>query len=551
MRKRFKIPFLAGAALALMLTPPPAVAQETGAREVGPRVPGASFAETIDVRVVNIEAVVTDRDGTRVFGLTPDDFQLVVDGDEVPIEFFTEFRGGQALRDVGASPFAVAPISDLQAAGTSYLVFIDDFFSIRNDRDRVIRSLEGELPFVGPDDRMAIVAWDGARTEMLTTWTADQRELRRALQKALMRPAGGLERAVERRNILSGGFSPLVGPLGLRGLAITERVYTEILTDQLADAVDAAGATLRGFAAPPGRKVMILASGGWPFRPAEFVTGDPLVANLDQRFAQGPEIYAPLVETANLLGYTLYPVDAPGLEGNSRVDAASPVPVGSAFASEREFELHDSLRYLARETGGVALINGMRTEPLSQVADDTRSFYWLGFNPQRTGDGEVREIELRLVQPGLQVRSRSGYRDLSIEEEVTMQVASALLFGFPAHKDGLAVELGDSQPDKRRTMIVPVTVRLPASAVTLLPAAGGFATRLEVRVAAIDGRGERSEVTTLDWPVVRSELPAGDESLEFAASLRLRRAAHDLVVAVYDTNSGELYSASSSVAPTS
>ena len=541
MRQRFNSSILMAAALALLLAPLTARAQESR----------ASFGETIDVRVVNVEAVVTDRDGTRVFGLTPDDFQLLVDGEEVPIDFFTEFRGGEALREVGASPFEVAPISDVQAAGTSYLVFIDDFFSVKVDRDRVLRGLEDELAFLGPDDRMAIVAWDGARTEMLTTWTANERDLRRAIQDAKMRRAGGLERVVERRSILAGRVGGLAGPLGRRGLGITERVYTEILIDQLEDAVDAASATLRGFAAPPGRKVMVLASGGWPFRPADYVTGDPIVANLDRRFDSGAEIYGPLAETANLLGYTLYPVDAPGLEGDSRMDAARSAPAGIAFADFRELELHDSLRFLARETGGVPLINGQRVEPLSRVADDTRSFYWLGFNPERTGDGEPRSIELRLRQQGLEVRSRSGYRDLSVEEEVTMQVASALLFGLPAHKDGLAVEFGEARREARRTMIVPFTVRLPVGSVALLPAGDGFAADLEVRVAAIDERGDRSDVATLDWPVVRDELPAADEALEFAASLRLRRAAQDLVVAVYDSNSGELFSTSSVIVPAS
>ena len=96
MRQLFKSPILRSPilpiALAILLAPVPALTQ----------VVGNSFGESIDVRVVNVEAVVTDKSGTRVFGLTPDDFRLLVDGEEVPIEFFTEFRGGEALRDVGS-----------------------------------------------------------------------------------------------------------------------------------------------------------------------------------------------------------------------------------------------------------------------------------------------------------------------------------------------------------------------------------------------------------------------------------------------------------------
>jgi VWFA-related protein len=528
-------------ALATLFVALPAEAQDSA----------TTFGESIDVRVVNVEAVVTDRDGTRVFGLTPADFQLLVDGEEVAIDFFTEFRGGEALRHVGASAMEVAPISDVQAEGTSYLVFIDDFFSIGIDRDRVLRALEAELAFLGPEDRMAIVAWDGARTEMLTSWTSSELELRRALQDAALRPAEGLVRGVEMRNVLAGSYLSY-GPsvLGRPGLAFPERVYSEILIDQLKDTVEAANATLRGFAAPPGRKVMLLVSGGWPFRPAEYVTGDPIVAALDAHLDQGEEIYGSLAETANLLGYTMYPVDAPGLEGNGSVDASRSRPVTGLVANYRETEVHDSLRYLARETGGQALLNGQRTAVLSRVSDDTRSFYWLGFNPERSGDGEVRKVELKLRQKDLEVRSRSGYRDLSVEEEVTMQVASALLFGNPAHSAGLAVELGSARSDKRRTMLVPVTVRLPAEAVALLPTGDGFVAELEVRVAAIDARGDRSEVTTLRWPVTRADLPEGGEALEFETALRLRRIHQDLVVAVYDTNSGELFSTSSEVVPT-
>ncbi len=537
---------LAGMAVAFLL-PLPTQAQS----------PASTFSESVEVRLVNVEAVVTDRNGVRVFGLTPEDFRLLVDGEEVPIEFFTEFRGGEALREVGASPWEIAPISESQTRGTSYLVFIDDFFPVQIDRNRVLRALEAQLPFLREGDRMAIVAWDGSRTQMLTSWTSSARELKRALRKASSRRAKGLQRIAERRNMLSSPFltRSLRTAVGRR-LDITERVYAELLIDQLRDAVAGASATLRGFAAPPGRKVMLLVTGGWPFAPADFVTGDPISAQFDYRFERGDEIYGPLIETANLLGYTLYPIDAPGLQTDSGVNAANQAfrRGGSIRALDfyRETELHYSLRYLARETGGRALINGQREEPLSLVADDTQSFYWMGFTPRRTGDGEVRAIQLELRSPGLKVRTRSGYRDLSLDQEVTMQVESALLFGYPAHSDELRLVIGRSNRLSRKRMLVPVTVRLPLSAITLLPAGDDeYVAELEVRIATIDDRGDRSEVTTLPWRVTRSRLPEGDESIEYTTALRMRRKPQDLVVAVYDTKSGALFSSTAQVEPVS
>lgn len=54
------------------------------------------FGEFLDVRVVNIEVVVTDGAGRRVSGLEVADFVLTVDGREVPIEYFSEVASGAA-----------------------------------------------------------------------------------------------------------------------------------------------------------------------------------------------------------------------------------------------------------------------------------------------------------------------------------------------------------------------------------------------------------------------------------------------------------------------
>ena len=68
--------------------------------------------------------------------------------------------------------------------GTSYLVFIDNFFSLGPRRDEVLRNLKDQLSQLGPEDRMAIVSWSGCEVEMLTSWTSSPRQLGDAIQNA-------------------------------------------------------------------------------------------------------------------------------------------------------------------------------------------------------------------------------------------------------------------------------------------------------------------------------------------------------------------------------
>ncbi|HEY4565060.1 MAG TPA: hypothetical protein VIJ36_18900 [Thermoanaerobaculia bacterium] len=61
-----------------------------------PPAPLPEIGASIDVRVVNVEVVVADRKGNRIEGLEAADFRLLVDGREIPIDYFTEVRGGAA-----------------------------------------------------------------------------------------------------------------------------------------------------------------------------------------------------------------------------------------------------------------------------------------------------------------------------------------------------------------------------------------------------------------------------------------------------------------------
>jgi VWFA-related protein len=528
-------------ALAVVAPVLPAGAQEPG---------GEVFGEAIDVRVVNVEAVVTDKRGDRVQGLTAADFRLLVDGKEVPIDYFTEVAGGEMAsfpteEGEPAPALAAAPGGKV---GTSYLVFIDDSFSIGTHRDQVLDRLVRDLDGLGPADHMAVVAFDGRRIDRLIDWTGDRAALAGVFAAARQRPAWGIHRLADRRSDT------------LVGLDIDDvRLYAE-----LESAVAAASAAMRGMSQPEGRKVFLLLSGGWPMPEPERLLGDPLRQVPSPYYVpREEELFEVITDTANLLGYTIYPVDVQGIDPRSQpVDAAQPAPVfqavtasdtgsgsgiaaftvqqpptslsGGFITSDWERGVHAALEFLAGQTGGKPALNSARLSALERVHADTRSYYWLGFTPQRRADGRRHDIRVEVRRPGLEVRSRDGFLDMSRSTEAALETESLLLFGGDAESERLRIRVGEPRRSGLWSMEVPVTIEVPAGAVTALPLNGGYEVRALFSSASLDRWGGRSEVRMTPLRLSLDQAPAPGSYVRYETTLKLRRAGQRLVFAVTD-----------------
>ncbi len=524
-----------------------------------PKEPLPALTEAIDVRVVNLEAVVTDK-GIPVHGLGPEDFKLRVNGEERPIEYFSEVRGGVALAERGGAVREVPSVAPGKVVGTSYLVFIDNYFSIAQDRDRVLEALRSQLGNLKPEDRMAIVAYDGARLEMLSSWTNSVPALERALRTAAEWPALGLQRWSEQRSYEASSRLPAglrfrrsrALPLGIRSeLTPDEYFYGRLLEDQVERVVMAASATLRGFGAAPGRRVAILLSGGWPWDVPAYVTSEIARPVVDSGFARPGELYAPLIETANLLGYTLYPVDVPGMQTTAFGTGA--VARGEALLSprtttfERETQLRNALEELARETGGKALVDGARTDALGLTAGDTGSYYWVGFTPDRKGDDSRWKVTLEATRPGLKVRARRSFTDLSHERQIGLAVESALLFGNPPSPQALIASLSEGRKTGARRVRASLSIQVPSDSIELVADGDRYVANLELRVAAIDRDGGSAQASTIPL-TLSAESKAPARLLTYETEVELRPKTEKLVVAVYDRSSGSILMSSLDVA---
>ena len=262
---------------------------------------------------------------------------------------------------------------------------------------------------------------------------------------------------------------------------------------------------------------------------------------LTHEYQRGDELFTALTDTANKVGYTLYPIDVPGLRTeNFGAD------IGSSYieniglrSSSREQQLHNALRYMATETGGKALFAHDRVASLSAVRSDTRSYYWLGFTPAQMENDDRHGIKVRLGNKDYKVRFRQDYVDSSRGAEASMAVESALLFGGPNDEAAFPVEFGEPKRAGIGKIEVPLSVAVPLDHVTVLPTGGQWMVRLELRIAVIDDAGGRSDVPVIAISLDLDKQPQPEDFGMYRTILKLRNSKHRIVLALYDVATGK------------
>ncbi len=123
----------------------------------------------------------------------------------------------------------------------------------------------------------------------------------------------------------------------------------------------------------PGRKALIV-----------FSDGDDTTSSLQER---------DVVDYARAIEATIYGI---GIEG-----------VGPGGGAPRGF-----LKKIAQETGGDYYFPdrfGDLVKTFGRIADELHAHYLLAYSPKRPPDNGFRQLELRVLRPGVEVRVRKGY----------------------------------------------------------------------------------------------------------------------------------------------
>jgi hypothetical protein len=163
---------------------------------------------------------------------------------------------------------------------------------------------------------------------------------------------------------------------------------------------------------------------------------------------------------------------------------------------------HDSLRVVAEETGGFAVLNqnDFRTG-FSRILEDNSSYYVLGYYPTNDKrDGRFRNVQVKVLKPGLRVRFRRGYvapvpaKKADAEKETPARTSPQLreALDSPIPISGLTISAFAAPfkgAGKNDAIAMAIEVEGGAMTFTQTPA-GTFANDLEVTMFAADINGK-------------------------------------------------------------
>ena len=116
---------------------------------------------------------------------------------------------------------------------------------------------------------------------------------------------------------------------------------------------------------------------------------------------------AEVTRAANRANATLYTIDPRGLVAGQDLDDEVPTQEWNAYVRDTQ----DSLRVLAEETGGIAVVNQNDFDKaLKRIDAETSDYYVLGYyssNPDPLR--RTRKVEIKSTRPNLNIWSRGEY----------------------------------------------------------------------------------------------------------------------------------------------
>ena len=365
----------------------------------------------VQVDYVEVDVVVTDRNGKLVRELKKEDFQVSEDGKPQTINTFTFVN--IPIERFDRPLYTASPIEpDVQNNerpfdGRVYVMVIDDLHT-RFGRTQRVKTAAHQFieQRLGANDLMAIVHTAGA-TDASQEFTSNKRLLLAAVDRTQGRK---LDSATANKT------AEYYRTQGMRaqGDAVNdpddmERSFNARNALQTLKNVSEWFASVRGR-----RKTILFLSEGIDYDITELIPQN----NSNHRDAtQILEDTREVIQAATRANVSIYGIDPRGLTdlGDESIEIQAfpddtSLGIGSGSLMNELRMSQDSLRVLSDETGGFAVVNRNDfSTAFDRIVEDNSSYYVLAYYPPDPRPGREHKITVRVRQPGLTVRARQGY----------------------------------------------------------------------------------------------------------------------------------------------
>lgn len=480
-----------------------------------------TFSESLDVRVVNVDVFVADRQGAPIAGLTRGDFRLSVDGVERSISNFLAVGGAppapsEASDESGAEWGRADPVNDARATGSSLeahepmsiVLYVDNVALAPAHRARILDDLERfAAAQQAPEVRFLLATHDeGLRIRVPFTESAEA--IRQGLEEVARSPGWGMKSVLARRSAIDSIQSiyrayedtPSCAPCtcGWQQMFSIKTMYGAELAGRQGKVRKGLAELVALLGSVNGRKALVYVSPGIEQYPGldlfEYLSDlCPGAARNAQSTVWEYDETGPLSQvaaSANANQVTLYTVQAAGLQASS---------LGGVEAAEARFRpslrvdtarrrnLDNSLFLLADHTGGRAILDSNAPlEPLNRLTEDFEHYYSLAFQLSGPADGKVHELDVELVRAprGARVRHRRSYLDKPPADRHAERTLSALYLRASDNPMAMEVAIAEGAAADRGRREVPISIEVPEWALTRLRP--GAPAHVHLIVATLD-----------------------------------------------------------------
>jgi VWFA-related protein len=456
-------------------------------------------------QLIEVRAVVTDKQGKVIEGLTKDDFELLENNKPQEVSFFNFTRIAGRGATPATAPKTAEEITAKAAAlpARSVLLFADTLHMTAGNLMSLKQSLRNFLDKQLTEQDLAALVTSYGSLGVGEQFTRDRRLLRYALTRLSVGPS---ERTSAFTPYLAGMVERQDRQALQEAMRIVQqedridepRILETFTRNRAREILNIANfrsrqtlLTLRSvvdnLAKMPGQRLLVLFSDGFTTLDN---SGTPDMGELQN-----------VISRAVRAGVIIYSIDAAGLRVPPMMSAEYGVMLNSTYASGGESEAQNGLNALAADTGGKFFRN---TNDLMGVAaqalSDNEALYTLAYYPNdESKPNNFRKLTVRVKgHPEYKVRTQKGYLPAAFAKAKNtveaktpeLKLTSKMVEPLATTDLGIFASVADFEIAKEANQAT-LQVTIDAKTLTYKPVNDRQQFEVKVVVMAFDSNGKR------------------------------------------------------------